>query len=356
MLDFRTSYYLPVTGAWRGVRVGGGALGYGDSVDCGAEIGVLSGRDLQRALAEYAERTRGGYAPQLAALAYLITGAPEALAGYFPRLGALAPADRARLFALARVVAEHPHFDLRLLDVGRRDVTPDLPGDARMLVAGQVAELFLDRQDLLARLLASPRPFRLYTTPRAFADDGGVAGGCYNGSTGALQLLLARLYEGFYAPTPGVAPFLHEFGHMLDHFDCARATHGPSSGLLPGLRPGDGAGYTPGARAQFLEGKQLELARYLRRCAGETGAGELPIGHPYVFQNDTEFVAGYLELFLRSPHAFARMNPALFQGLATLFDYDPRAAWPADFPFYIDENRRYYASGQRPPAPGLTLP
>ena len=356
MLDFRESSYLPITSAWRGVRAGERTLGYGDFVDGGAEIGRLSGRDLQRALAEYAERTRGGYAPQLAALAYFITGAPEALASYFPRLGALAPADRARFFALAKVVAEHPHFDLRLLDAGRRDVTPDLPGDARMLAAGQVAELFLDRQDLLGRLLASPRSFRLYTTPRAFADDGGVAGGCYNGATGTLQLLLARLFEGFYAPAPGVAPFLHEFGHMLDHFDCARARYGPSSGLLPGMRPSDGAAYTPEARALWIEGKRTELARYLRRRAGESGDDDLPIGHPYVFQNDTEFVAGYLELFLRSPHAFAAMNPALFQGIATLFDYDPRAAWAADFPFYIAENRRYYQSGQRPPPPGLSLP
>jgi len=32
-------------------------------------------------------------------------------------------------------------------------------------------------------------------------------------------------------------------GHMLDHFDAASATYGASSGLLPGMRPGDGAIY-----------------------------------------------------------------------------------------------------------------
>ena len=73
-----------------------------------------------------------------------------------------------------------------------------------------------------------------------------------------------------------------------------------------------------------------------------------------MFQNDTEFIAGYLELFLRSPHAFAAMNPVLFGSLAELFGYDPRGAWAADFSFYIDENRRYYLGGQRPPPAGLT--
>ncbi|HNP74617.1 MAG TPA: hypothetical protein PKK15_26085, partial [Kouleothrix sp.] len=125
-------------------------------------------------------------------------------------------------------------------------------------------------------------------------------------------------------------------------------------GLLPGMRPSDGACYTPRARELFLAGKRTELERYNRRRAGASGDADLPIGHPYVFQNDTEFIAGYLELFLRSPHAFAAMNPTLFGGLAALLGYDPRGAWAADFRFYIDENRRYYLGGQQPPPAGLT--
>ncbi|KPV52523.1 hypothetical protein SE17_15015, partial [Kouleothrix aurantiaca] len=141
-----------------------------------------------------------------------------------------------------------------------------------------------------------------------------------------------------------------------DHFDVARGERGRSNGLLPGMRPADGACYTPAARAAFAEGKRLELARYERRCAGAAGLEELPIGHPYVFQNDTEFIAGYLELFFRCPHGFAAMNPALFGGFAAVFGYDPRAGWEADFPFYLNENRRYYASGVQPPRAGITVP
>ncbi|MFN8505261.1 hypothetical protein [Kouleothrix sp.] len=354
MLDFADCFYQPVAAEARGARVGTTLLAPGDAVAGVPGAGALSGAALREALAEYARRSGGGYQPQLAALAFFIAGAPAALAGYFPLTTMLDAAGQAELYALAGALADHPHFDLRLIGEGRREATHDLPRDTRWIVAGQVAEIFFFRRDILARLLASPRPFRLYTTPRAFAEGGGVAGGCYNAATGAVQLLLARVYEGFYGRAPGVAPLLHEFGHMLDHFDAGRAAFGRSAGLLPGMRPSDGACYTPRARELFLAGKRTELERYNRRRAGASGDADLPIGHPYVFQNDTEFIAGYLELFLRSPHAFAAMNPTLFGGLAALLGYDPRGAWAADFRFYIDENRRYYLGGQQPPPAGLT--
>jgi len=67
----------------------------------------------------------------------------------------------------------------------------------------------------------------------------------------------------------------------------------------------------------------------------------LSIGHPYVFQNDTEFIAGHFEMFFRNPHYFAHMNPDLYQGFALLFRQDPREAWEQDFPFYIQQNRGF---------------
>jgi hypothetical protein len=150
---------------------------------------------------------------------------------------------------------------------------------------------------------------------------------------------------------------------MLDFFDAGSGAMGRSAGLLPGLSPSDGAIYTPAARRLFLKGKRLELQRYLRHHAhpsiyqDSAARGEPPpIGHPYVFQNDTEFIAGYLEMFFRNPHAFAEQNPDLYEGFMELFRQDPRRAWAADFPFYVDQNRKFYASGQRAWAPGLTLP
>jgi Mlc titration factor MtfA (ptsG expression regulator) len=159
--------------------------------------------------------------------------------------------------------------------------------------------------------LSTPRGW-LYTTPEAFKREGGQSGGNYDADKGCIQLALSQLYEGFYDKTPGVAPFLHEFGHMLDHFD--------SRGVLPGMHPDDGDIYTPEAREAFLKGKQLELERYLRlHERGYTQGDPLPIGHPYVFQNDGEFVAGYFEMFFRNPHYFADLNNDLYQGFALLF-------------------------------------
>ena len=74
-----------------------------------------------------------------------------------------------------------------------------------------------------------------------------------------------------------------------------------------------------------------------------------------MFQNNSEFIAGYLEMFFRNPHYFAAQNPALFDGFSRLFRQDPRQYWEADFPFYIQQNRSFYQSGQRPRASGLNL-
>lgn len=355
MIDFYTSRHLPVALAGTDIQIGDRPASEQEIVDGGAAIGPLACDDLRAALEEYQRRTRGGYRPQLAALIFFATGRVRALDHYFPLTNALDDQGKARFYRLADQVAESANLDLRLIDEGGGAI--DIPADAAYLVAGQVAELFFYRQDILERLLAAPRRIWLYATPRAFAEGGGVAGGCYSGSLGCVQLLLARLYEGFYAPTPGVAPFLHEFGHLLDHFDAARAAQAASAGLLPGMRPGDGAIYTPEARALFLRGKRLELERYLRLCAGAPAESDaLPIGHPYVFQNDTEFVAGYIEMFFRNPHYFARQNPDLYGGLVALLRQDPRDAWAADFPFYVEENRRFYLSGQQPGPTRLTIP
>jgi hypothetical protein len=355
MMDFASVRHLPVVAAAQGIQAREWQLRAGDLLDCGPDVGVLRGGELRAALEVYTHRSGGDYRPQLAALVFFATGQPRALDGYFPLTGALNATQIDDFHLLTANIAQHSNFDLRLLD--ERGNTVDISADAAFLAAGQIAEIFFFRQDILERLLRSPRRIWLYTTPRAFAAGGGVAGGCYNGTHGCVQLLLARLYEGFYTPAPGVAPFLHEFGHMLDHFDAGRCEQGASAGLLPGMRAGDGAIFTPAARELFLRGKRLELERYLRLYDGAPAdAAALPIGHPYVFQNDTEFIAGYVEMFFRNPHAFARQNPDLYAGFATLLRQDPRRAWEADFPFYVEENRRFYLGGGRPSQPGLTFP
>lgn len=324
-------------------------------LDCGPEIGPVPAAELAAAQAALEALTAGECRPQLAAHVYALTGHPRALDHYFPLPRVLAAPERAAFDALVAALVAHPHLVVRLLGPRRADLTAGLPRAARALVAGHLAETFFYRRDLLDHLLSAPRQVRLYTTRAAYADDGGVAGGSFHAERGAVQLVLARLFEGFNDDMPGVAPFLHELGHLLDFLDVATGRMGGSEGLLPGLSPRDGAVFTPRARALFLRGKQLERARYLALAEGRAGPSDpLPVGHPYVFQNDTEFCAGYFEMFFRNPHYLAALNPDLHAAYVALFGYDPRRCWPQDFPFYIEQNQAFYRSGQRPWALGLT--
>lgn len=351
-LELGANWYLPVAAERRGLLLGGRPLA-ADAVVRGPAGAALTAGELREAARAYAGAVRAAYRPPLAALAAYITGDPAALRPCFPLTGTLDPAGLAAFDALARALASAPGLDLRLFDLawGRLREAP-LPADAALLVAGQLAELFFVRRDLLDALLAAGPRVWLYATPQAFAAGGGVAGGCYSPGEGAIKLALGRLYEGLTGPTPGVAPLLHELGHMLDCLEPGRGRLGAATGLYPGLRPGDGPAFTPEARRLFARGKALERERYELRVAGARGVA--PIGHPYVFQSDGEFLAGYLELFMRSPNAFAAQNPDLYAAYVALFGHDPRLAWPADFPFYLEANSRYYASGQTPPPHGLS--
>ncbi|HEU4322054.1 MAG TPA: zinc-dependent peptidase [Roseiflexaceae bacterium] len=356
MMLLSDHWYQPVGETDSGLMVGGTPLPDGSAV-YGAGVGSVSAQTLRAVERDYRLLVRDNYPPQLAGLMLIASGRPAAMRGYFPLLRALGAAEQDRFEA--RAVEASQRLDLRLFDRGRWSGVSevDLPADAAYLVAGQIVELFFFRDDILEQLLAARTRIWLYVDWEAYRFHGGVGGGCYSPQIGAVQLVLSRLYEGFNGPMPGVAPLLHELGHLLDCFDPQRGRQGQPTGLYPGLRPTDGAMFTPAARAAFLRGKRIEQERYLRRCAGASNDEPLPLGHPYVFQNDGEFLAGYLELFFRSPHALARDNPALFAGYTTLFGQDPRRVWAEDFDFYLRENRRFYLeSGEQPWPCGLTLP
>lgn len=295
-------------------------------------------------------RFTGGDWPQLAFHVFSAARHPQALNTYFPLTSTLDETGQKAFYRLAQEIMLHPNFDCRLLDEHKDNRITALPHLA-YFVATHLAEIFFYRRDLLASLLAAHCRIWLYTTPEAFKKDGGAAGGSFNGSRGCVQLLLSRLFEGFNAPLPGVSPFLHEFGHLLDFLDVGRGVIDHSSGFLPGMRPSDGALYNLPARTAFLKGKRLEIERYQN-----LSPDALPIGHPYVFQNDTEFIAGYFEMFFRNPHYFAAQNPDLYESFQLTFKQDPRRYRQEDFPYYINQNRTFYLSGQRPAKSGLTLP
>jgi hypothetical protein len=326
-----------------------------ETLECGEALGAIPVQAIAHAVEHYTRLTNGQCQPQFAALVFEATRPPRALDFYFPLTQILTQKEQPAFDQLVQSIIQQPNFDLRLMgDWGT--LTAQMPAGVAQLVAGHLAEIFFYRRDILERFLSAPRHIWLYATPWAFERDGGQAGGDYHADRETLQLVLSRLFEGFYEPMPGVAPFLHEFGHMLDFFDAGKGRMGRSEGLLPGLSPKDGAVYTPHARKLFLKGKQLELDRYLLRYRGQAKADDpLPIGHPYVFQNDTEFAAGYFEMFFRNPNYFAAQNADLYQAYVELFGYDPRQAWKEDFPFYVNENRNFYlTSGQKPWKPNLT--
>lgn len=329
---------------------------YSETLDFGQPFGTVQVQSIARAAEHIARLTGGTCRPQLAALLFNATGHPRALDWYFPITNMLPQTELSGFDLLRENIAAHTAFDLRLVAESRADVTPLMPAEIRHLVAGHLAEIFHYRRDLLERFLSSPRRFLLYTTPQAFKDDGGEAGGNFHADRECLQLVLSRLFEGYNGDTPGVAPFLHEFGHMLDFFDPGTGRmRKSSSGFLPGMHMSDGDVYRPHARELFVNGKRLERDRYMARYTGVADPGDpFPIGHPYVFQNDTEFIAGYFEMFFRNPHYFAESNPDLFNAFVELFGNDTRRAWQRDFPFYVEENRKFYRSGQRPWPPGIT--
>jgi len=298
--------------------------------------------------------------PQLAYLVFAVTHRPSYMETYFPLVKHLNKDERHRFHETVSKVMLNPGFDVQLLRKNFEfntylNVTQLMPAIG-YLVGGQIVEMFFYRQDILDALLQGTMRIWLYTEPEAFKDAGGVAGGCYNPQHGCVQLVVNRLFEGFHQPTPGAAPFIHEFGHLLDYFDAGKGQAATSSsGFMPGLRQSDGAIYTPDAREAFMVGKRLEMERYDRQVANPDGSDPLPIGHPYVFQSNSEFIAGYLEMFFRNPHYFAAQNRDLYDGFARYFGQDPRQYWEADFPYYVNQNRGFYQSGQRPRISGLTL-
>ncbi len=340
------------------LQVGPTRLAQTQTIDFGQPIGTVQARDLAQASENYQRLSASTCHPQLAALVFGLTENPRAFDWYFPITRILNPDELTKFDTARAEISQHPSFDLHLIAEGLRDVTSFMPLEVRALVAGHLAEIFFFRPDLLDRFLSSPRHFLLYTSPQAYADDSGQAGGQYHSDRECIQIVLSRLFEGYNGETPGVAPFLHEFGHMLDFFDAGTGRQGRnSSGFLPGLRPSDGSLFNPEARTLFLSGKRLERDRYMARYLGYANlADPVPIGHPYVFQTDSEFIAGYLEMFFRNPNYFAELNPDLFNAFVLLFGYDTRRAWPQDFPFYVDGNRKFYRSGERPWQPGLTVP
>ena len=339
------------------LEIGGHRLPLNDVLHFGNLLGRVSVRSIAQALEQYTRLTHGECNPQVAVLIFTATTNPRALDFYFPMTQMFTEREVDDFYQFVESIVQHPNFDLNLIGENRINLTAHMPLGIKYIVAGHIAEIFFRRRDIFESFFAAPHHFQLYVTSRAFKQDKGTAGGDYNPQRESIQLVVARLFEGFFGSTAGVCPFLHEFGHMLDHFDAATGKMGSPEGLLPGLSPKDGTLFSPRARALFITGKRLEIERYLACYQRVSTPTELlPIGHPYVFQNDGEFIAGYLEMFFRNPNYFASQNQDLYLSFVELFQCDPRNAWFQDFTLYINENRNFYLSGQQPWKPYVSVP
>ena len=345
-----------VSGA--GLQLDGQSLGPGQHLEAGP-LGLVSAEQLMGAARRYYDLTGGTVRVQVAALVFDVTADFRALDFYFPITNSLQDNDAAHqdFYNGVRYIANHPNFDLRVYGHNQQDVTDQTPPTVRHLVAGHLIEVFFHRRDILESFLSNPRHFQIYTDHQAFEGDNGLAGGDYRFDREAIQLEMTRLFEGYFGDTPGVAPILHELGHMLDHFDGGTGRMGQVEGMLPGMSPADGPLFVPQSRQLFVQGKRMERDRYQRYQDGRGGPNDpIPVGHPYVFQTDGEFIAGYFEMFFRNPNYFGSLNPVLYDSFATALQQDPRRYWSQDFPGYIGENRKAYLGGQRPSPQNINIP
>ncbi len=350
--DIRHCRVQPVQGR---IRIGEREYDPGDSLKLNAPFGSIPVQALADALKPYTLLSGGECQPQAAILLYQASGRIEALTHYFPLLRILD--DQQRIEFHSRLQQLAGSYELRVVMKGLPEGAPfsGVPEGVRLIVAGHILEVLFFKPEMLARFFKDRRSFWVYPTLKAFREGGGSGGGNYHPVLRCIRLYMQRFFEGFYGSMPGQAPFLHEFGHMLEHFNSRRGMMLLGTRLLPGMLESDGSLYNPEARTLFLEGKRIEKERYQAwNLSAGAGGGQMPLGNPYVFQSDGEFIAGYFEMFFRNPHTFADKNITLYRAFERLFGWDPRQAWEQDFDAYVRSNRLVYESGKPLKAAGLT--
>ena len=139
----------------------------GGRVSFGERNSAAPPQSVEEAKKQFDELSSGNCHPQTPALEFTVTGDPQKLNRYFPIVNMLSALELHAFHNLILSIAEFPNFDIRLFGAKRKDLTPQMPSSVRHLVAGQIAEVFFFRQDLLNRVVQTPRPIQIYTTPPA---------------------------------------------------------------------------------------------------------------------------------------------------------------------------------------------
>ena len=205
------------------LAIGSSRLQFDETLTMGDSFSTIPVRSLVQTLEQYTGISHGECHPQLAILIFTLSGSPRALDFYFPLTRMFSGREIDQFYQFVDSVIQHPNFDLQLVGENHTDITAQTPLGIRYIIAGHIAEVFFHRRDISERFFASPRHFQLYGTTRAFKQDEGEAGGDYNPQRESIQLVMARLFEGFFGPTAGVCPFLHELAEWAFLKGCSQA-------------------------------------------------------------------------------------------------------------------------------------
>lgn len=274
----------------------------------------------------------------LAGLVFQVSKELTSLGHFFPLIRTLDASQRTLFRTRLNALLQSSDISITYHTQSGRGSTPII---LRVVVLGQIVSCFWGRPELIEALQRTQPSVALYTDHQSYRSDGGVGGGCYLPHEHRMMLEANRLFEGFYTPIPNVSPFLHEFGHMLDGTHM-RLNHLPHcQGRMPLMREHDIVLWQHAKDYEY----RCYTAWYHRRPPAD---GTMPLGHPYVFQNDGEFLAGHWEMFWRNPHAMAQQTPHLFDTFKYYVNQDPRTSLAHDYLGYVDGNRAFYQSGQQP--------
>lgn len=352
MLSFEEVRHQRVTLEENRLRLGERSFALEEMPGLAAPYDAVSVRALADAARPYLSLSSHECQPQAAILLYQLTGQIEALGHYFPLIQYLSDEEKIAFHTRLNQILQDRRFRLRLKAVPAAPGTPPLPDGVGVIIAGHLLEVYFFRPEFLELVLSKRRSFWIYPTLAAYKKAGGSGGGDYHPVLRCIRMPMARLLEGFYGSEPGTTPFLHELGHLLESLNTSWWWP-RGNGLLPGLQ--DDEYLDTEAQALFLAGKNLEAERYRlwQKSPLQTSIPQ-PVGSTYLFQNDHEFIAGYLEMFFRNPHHFARQNITLYRAFERLIGWNPRQVRQKDFASYIEANQKEYAEGSISRQHGLT--
>lgn len=346
-LIWSRSYFLPVTYEQKKLMIGKSVIALDKPLILAKDLPAIDPESLILAREQY--NCPSNPSPPLGLLVFDVTGEIGVLDAYFPLLKTLSPHQTAEFHRLTEYFVNHPKFNIGFYKADRKEhPREELPPSLVYVLAGQLVEVFYFRQDILDYIFTKKFNVRLFQSFVTYQIVGKYAGNaCYVPLIDSICMPIERIYEGLFTAQAGVVAYFHELAHLLDFHSQRGSRASVNEGLIPGLDPTDGDMYVASAREKFVEGKGIEVERYEAIVKNPRLFHRvIPTGSPYVMQNDTEFIAGFLELFFRAPSYFYLNNPTLYEAFCLLLKQDPRK-YRDDFVGYINHHINAYQLSDR---------